>query len=139
MRDIFLRYFVAKQPRLFISFRFRDELGQLPFDFGDPAVLHFARLPELSASLRLLELGAQILQLFFQFALLFKDSLFLLPLGFQSGRSLFQRRQFFLQFFEPLLAGWILFLFQRLPLHFMLHDVALNDVDLRRHRFEFDF
>ena len=39
---------------------------------------------------------------------------------------------------EALLAGGVLLFLQRLPLHLALHDLALDDVDLRGHGIELD-
>ena len=50
----------------------------------------------------------------------------------------FNSGQFLLQLLQPLLARRILLFLQRLPLHLVLHDLALDHVDFRRHGIELD-
>ena len=86
--------------------------------------------------MRALQFSPKGIELFFYSALFVDDCFFLLPLGFQCVRFLFQFGQFPLESFETLLARRIFFFFERLPLHFVLHDLALDHVDLCRHRVE---
>ncbi len=105
---------------------------QLTLQFRQAAVLDFARLAQLAAPLRAFEFGAGGVDL----AL---DDLRLVDLGFlrlelrrQPGALFLQVGEFLFQLGEPVLAGGVLFLRQRLTLHLALHDLAVQLVDLRR-------
>ena len=80
----------------------------------------------------------ELIEFLLPFSLLVDDRFLFLPFGFERDRFFFQIRQFFLELLQSLLAGRIFFFLERLPLHFMLHDLALDHVDLRRHGIELD-
>ena len=100
--------------------------------------MNLARLAQFAAALRPLQFSPQSIELFLHFALLVDDRFFLLPLGFQRGRFFLQLGQFLLELLQPLFARRIFFFLQRLPLHLVLHDLALDHVDFRRHGIELD-
>ena len=64
--------------------------------------------------------------------------LFLEPAGLELARLFFDVGEFFFYLGQPGAAGGVLFLFQGGALHFELHDLAFELVDLGRHGFELD-
>ena len=109
-RDVFLGHFFAQQAIAAFLRSFRSTCAQLLFQLGNAAVLQFARLRQLAATLRPLQFGARLIEFFLQLPLFVDDRLFFLPFRFQRGRFFLQLRQFLLEFLQPFLARRDLFL-----------------------------
>ena len=94
---------------------------------------------EIAFSLGLLELGAEVFDLFRHLLRLADLLLFLEPPGLELRRVFLDVGELFFELRKPFFAGGVLFLFERLALHLELHDLAFELIDLGRHRFQFDF
>ena len=68
-----------------------------------------------------------------------ENCFFVLPFRFQRRRFFLELAQFLLELLEALFASRIFFFFQRLTFHLVLHDLALDHINLRRHGIELDF
>ena len=141
--DIFFGYFLAQHGARHtgtsgVSDTGYSALGKLLFQFGDPSVLNLTRLGQFTASLRPLQLGALLFEFFFPLPLFLENGFLFLPFRLEPGRFFFQPGQFFFEFLEAFFAGRIFFLLERLSLHLALHNLALDHVDLGRHRLDLD-
>ena len=137
-RDVFFGHFLAEEARLLVGCFFLRDLAQLFFELGNAAVLNFARLGQVAAALRPFEFGPRGVEFLFHFGLGVDLRLLVLPFGFHRAGFFFQVGELFFQLRQALLARRVLFFLQRLAFHLELHDLALDHVDLRRHRIELD-
>jgi hypothetical protein len=113
-------------------------LCEFLFEVGDEAVLDLTSATEVATALGLLEFGAEAVDFFLHLATGIDGFLFLHPLRLQCGGLLFEIGDLALELFEAGFGSRRPSLFQSLTLHFVLHDLALDDVDLRRHGVELD-
>ncbi len=113
-------------------------LGDLPLERGDPAVADLGGLLQVAAARGLLRLGAKLLHLCF-LRLEPRDRVLLrLPLGLHHLGALAQLGELLLDLGSPLLRGLVLLLGEGRQLDFVLHDLALDLVDLLGQRVDLD-
>ena len=137
LRDVFLGDFFAQQT-IAALFDLLFDFAQLFLQLRDPAVLQLARRRQLTAALGPFQLRPRLVEFFLQLPLIVDYRFLFLPFRLQRGGFLLQFRQFLFELLQPLPAGRVPFLLERLPLHLALHDFAFDHVDLCRHRIEFD-
>ena len=94
---------------------------------------------EVADTLHTLDLDLERFDLALSFADLVDDRLFISPLGHQAGGFFAEVRLLLPNFIEAGHGGLVGFLFECFFLHFQLEDLALEHVNLRRHRIKFDF
>ena len=101
-------------------------LGQPLFEVGDDAVGEFAGAGPVTAPLRLLELDASLLKLFFELLRAGKLLLLGLPLCGQLGRLLFELAELLFELLQPIARAGVGLLLQRLAFDLQLHDAAIE-------------
>ena len=111
---------------------------QLFLQLRDSSILNFRSALEVSSSLRLLEFGSELIDLFADLLRFGDFFLFFLPLRLEAARLLFEIGELLLELGETLLAGGVPFFLERLSFHLELHDLALELVDFGGHRIELD-
>ena len=126
--DLFLEQRIVGVAR-----RFRELLLQ----FGDPPVLQFARLLQVTAALRLFEFDPRLVEIFLDPRFGVDLVALVLPARGQFARLLFEFGQFLAQVFEPVLRGGVGFLLQRLLLDSQLDDAAVEILDFLGLAFHF--
>ena len=124
--DLFLEQLLAILHR----FELRFLLGQLLFQAIQRPILQLRGPAIVVLALGFLDLVADGLDLLLRLAQALDGRLFLLPARCQRPALLLQVGQLLLQLLEPLLAGLVLLLLQRLALDLQLHDLAVHPIQL---------
>ena len=112
-------------------------VGQFFLEARDGFVADLRRLVEVAVSLGFFLFAVRLLELAVDDAGGVDRGFFVLPTRFQLVGFLLQVGQGFLQLGQALPAGGVFLFFQRRALDLELHDLALELVDLGRHRVEF--
>ena len=121
------------------------QFGEFPIDgfafflqLGQGAVAQLGGLVEIAYPLGFLFFDFGRFDFFFDRAQLLDRRFFILPMGFEAARSLFQIVNFLFELSQALLRGFVLFTLERLAFDFQLHDFALDLVDLDGHAVDFN-
>ncbi len=102
---------------------------ELLLEVGDHAVGQLARLGELAAALRDVQLGARLVELLLHLLQIGELVLGRGPLRGQRGRLLLELRQLLLEPLEPVARRLVAFLLERFLLDLELHDAPVEFVE----------
>ena len=135
--NFLLRDLVAEQTRLLAALRQFFLLLQLLFRFGQIAVLQLRGLFEIVTLFGRFNIAVDLLDAFAQLLHAADCVLLIFPLGLHGAERFALFGQFLLQFRQPRLGKFIVLVFERCFLNLHLDDLAVDDVQLGRHRVHF--
>ena len=135
--DLLLRDLVAEQTRLLAALRQFFLLLQLLFRFGQIAVLQLRSLFEIVTLFGRFNIAVDLLDAFAQLLHAADCVLLVFPFGFHGVERFALFGQFLLQLRQTRLGKLVVLVLERCFLNLHLDDLAVDDVQLGRHRVHF--